>query len=69
VGDLGVDFEIVEVAYVVACQLSERDLDNNVFGYALICLWEKVRMGVTQLGGLLSVGVAANGAFARGGGE
>jgi hypothetical protein len=32
VGDLGVGFKIVEVAYVVACQLSERDLDNDVFG-------------------------------------
>jgi hypothetical protein len=47
VGDLGVDFKIIEVAYVVACQLSERDLENDVFRYALICLWDKVRMGVT----------------------
>jgi hypothetical protein len=69
VGDLGVGFKIVEVAYVVACQLSERDLNNDVFGYALICLWDKVHMGVTQLGGLLSVGVAVSGASAGGGGE
>jgi hypothetical protein len=50
-------------------QLSERDLDKDVFGYALICLWDKVCMGVTQLGGLFSVWVAANSASVGGGGE